>query len=145
MTSPMETDRDPGLDPTKPLEPDRSVGELVGRLSEDVGELITTQFALAKAELRHDMAEARKAATLLGAGVAAAVLTVLMLSFAAAWGLAETLDAGWAFLIVGVVYAIAAAVLLQQGRERLKETTPIGGQTVESIKEDVEWARHQTS
>ena len=145
MTSPMETGRDPVPDPTRPLEADRSMGELFGRLTEDVGELISTQFELAKAELRHDVAEARKAATLLGAGIGAAVLTVLMLSFAAAWGLAEVMDAGWAFLIVGVVYAIAAAVLLQQGRARLNEATPVAEQTVESLKEDVEWARHQTS
>ena len=68
-----------------------------------------------------------------------------MLSFAAAWGLAETMDAGWAFLIVGVVYAIAAVALVQQGRARFKDATPVAEQTVESLKEDVEWARHQTS
>lgn len=145
MTSPAGTHGDQQLDPTRPLEPDASLGELVGRLGEDVGDLISTQFELAKAELRHDVTEARKAATLLGAGIGAAVLTVLMLSFAAAWGLAEAMDAGWAFLLVGVVYAIAAAVLLQQGRARLDEAKPVGEQTVETLKEDVEWARHQTS
>jgi uncharacterized membrane protein YqjE len=145
VTSPIETQGAQGLDPTQPLEPDASLGELVGRLGEDVSELINTQFELAKAELRHDVDEARKAATLLGAGVGAAVLTVLMLSFAAAWGLAESMDAGWAFLLVGIVYAVAAAVLLQQGRSRMREAKPLGEQTVESLKEDVEWARHQTS
>jgi hypothetical protein len=144
VTSPTGTQGDQ-LDPTQPLEPDASLGELVGRLGEDVSELISTQFELAKAELRHDVADARRAATMLGAGAGAGVLALLMGSFAAAWGLAEVMDAGWAFLLVGVVYAIAAAVLLQQGRARLQETRPVGRQTVETLKEDVEWARHQTS
>ena len=145
MTSPTGTHRAEHLDPTQPLEPDASLGELVGRLGEDVSELISTQFELAKAELRHDVADARRAATMLGAGAGAAVLALLMAAFAAAWGLAEVMEPGWAFLLVGVVCALAAAVLLQQGRARLQDTKSVGELTIETLKEDVEWARHQTS
>jgi len=48
-----------------------------------------------------------------------------------------------AFLIVGLLYAIAAAVLVARGRERMKQVNPIPEQTVQTLKEDAEWARAQ--
>jgi hypothetical protein len=50
-----------------------------------------------------------------------------------------------AFLIVAVVYAVAAAVLISQGRRRLKQVNPVPQQTVETLKEDVQWAKAQKS
>jgi hypothetical protein len=60
-----------------------------------------------------------------------------------AWGLAEVVDAGWAFLIVGVVVGAAAAVLAMNGRKRLAEVRPVPDQTVDTLKEDARWARAQ--
>jgi hypothetical protein len=55
---------------------------------------------------------------------------------------------GWlAALIVTVVYAAAAAVLGLRGKERISDATPPAPtQTIESVKEDVQWAKtHATS
>jgi hypothetical protein len=55
---------------------------------------------------------------------------------------------GWlAALIVTLVYAAGAAVLALRGRERLAEAAPpTPEQTIESVKEDVQWAKtHATS
>jgi hypothetical protein len=49
-----------------------------------------------------------------------------------------------AALVVGAVYAAIAAVLYFLGRERVKEAgPPVPEQTVDSVKEDVEWAKTQ--
>ncbi len=49
-----------------------------------------------------------------------------------------------AALIVTVVWAIVAAVLVQMGRKQLKEAgPPKPEQTIETIKEDVQWAKTQ--
>ena len=148
MTSPT-SGRDVDLrdtdDPTKPVAADQSLGDLVGRLSTDVGELISTQFELAKAEIRQDLDQARRAATMLAGAAVVGLLAAVLLSFAAAWGLAEVVEPGWAFLIVGVVYVVVAAVLFQQGRERIRAATPVAEETRETLKEDVEWARQQRS
>jgi nitrate/nitrite transporter NarK len=49
-----------------------------------------------------------------------------------------------AALIVAVVYGIIAFVLVKQGQARIKRATPpVPEQTIETVKEDVEWAKTQ--
>jgi hypothetical protein len=50
-----------------------------------------------------------------------------------------------AFLIVAVLYGIAAAAMAAAGRQRLREVNPVPHRTVETIKEDVQWAKAQKS
>jgi hypothetical protein len=121
---------------------DASTAELVKELSREVSELVRQEVALAKAEMAQ---KGRQAGV--GAG---------MLSGAAVLGLAAVggsmaffilvLDAwmpAWlAALIVTVVYGAAAAVLGLRGKERIQEATPPAPErTIESVKEDVQWAK----
>jgi len=129
-------------DPTQPLEPDASLGELLARVTSDFGDLVSTQVELAKVEIKEEVSKAGKGAALLSGGAVAALMTVVTLSFAAAWGLAEVVEPGWAFLIVGVIWAIAAAVLLASGRQRITAVQPVP-ETRATIKEDVQWAQQQ--
>jgi uncharacterized membrane protein YqjE len=132
-------------DPSQPIEPDQSLGELLGRVSRDFSELVSTQVELAKVELREEIAAAGRGAGILTGGAFCAYLAVILLSFAAAWGLSEIVPEGLAFLIVGAVYAVAAAVLLPKGKERLSQVRPVPEKTAETVKEDVQWAREQMS
>jgi uncharacterized membrane protein YqjE len=132
-------------DPTQPLEPDQSLGDLLGRVSSDFSKLVSTQVELAKVEIKDEIASAGRGAGMLGGGAFCAYLAVVLLSFAAVWGLAEVVPEGVAFLIVGAVYAVAAAVLLPRGRDRLTHVRPVPEKTVETVKEDVRWAREQMS
>jgi uncharacterized membrane protein YqjE len=130
------------VDPTKPVEADRSLGELLSRLTEDFGDLVSTQVELAKVEIKEEVTRAGKGAGMLtGAGVVA-YLAVTLLSFAAAWGLAEVMPEGFAFLIVGAVWAIVAAVLYFSGRKEL-DAVRVPPQTKASIQEDIQWAKQQ--
>jgi uncharacterized membrane protein YqjE len=132
-------------DPTQPLEPDQSLGDLLGRVSHDFSDLVSTQVELAKVEIKEEIASAGRGAGLLGGGAFCAYLAVVLLSFAAAWGLSEVVPEGVAFLIVGAAYAVAAAVLLPRGKERLTRVHPVPERTAETVKEDVQWAREQMS
>jgi hypothetical protein len=122
---------------------DASLGDLFGRLSGDLSDLIRSEMELARVEVREEAAKAGRAAGLLGAGGVAAYLALTLVAMAAAWGLAELVDAGWAFLIVGVVVAAVAAVLIAAGRNRLRQVRPVPEETVETLKEDARWARAQ--
>jgi membrane protein implicated in regulation of membrane protease activity len=79
-----------------------------------------------------------------GAGVAA-WLTLLFLSLALMFALANAMDVGWAALIVAVLWAVVAAVLAALGRSRLRQATPPLQQTKETLKEDAQWAKRQSS
>jgi uncharacterized membrane protein YqjE len=132
-------------DPSQPIAPDQSLGELLGRVSRDFSELVSTQVELAKVELKEEIAAAGRGAGILTGGAFCAYLAVLLLSFAAAWGLSEVLPEGVAFVIVGAVYAVAAAVLLPKGKDKLSRVRPVPERTAQSVREDVQWAREQMS
>src|SRR5919107_2227856 len=97
-----------------------SVGELIGNISNDLSTLFRQEVELAKAEVKQEATKAGKAAGMLGAAGYAGHLTVLLLSFALVSALANVMDWGWAFLIVGVIWGIVAAVLFVNGRKKLK-------------------------
>jgi uncharacterized membrane protein YqjE len=142
MSASVESGRAP--DRAQPVEPDQSLGDLVNRMTSDVGQLLTTQIELAKVEIKEEVARAGKGAGMVGGGGLAAFIAVLLLSFALADWLGDAFDdLGWGFVAVGLLWAAAAAVLVWKGKEQITSATPIAEQTIESIKEDVEWARQQ--
>lgn len=122
-----------------------SLGDLFSRLTTDLSKLMHDEIELAKVEMKETAKEAGTAGASLGAAGVLGLMSFLMLSFAAAWGLAEVLPEGVAFVIVGAAYGIVAVALLGFGRQRLKAVKPVPEQTVETLKEDVAWARQQMS
>jgi len=148
MTMSDSTMSNPGVhrapEPGQAVDADQSLGELLSRLTGDFSQLVSTQVELAKVELKEDVARAGKGAGMFGGAAVTGILAVVLLSFAAAWGLAEVMAPGWAFLIVGVVWAAVAAVLFVSGRSRLSDLSPLSD-TQRTLKEDVRWAKRQIS
>jgi len=121
-----------------------SVGKLIGDISEDLSRLFRQEVELAKAEIRQEATKAGKAAGMLGGAAFAGYLAVLLLSFALVFGLANVIDAGWAALIVAVIWGIIGAVLYLTGRNKLKTVDPVPHRTVETVKEDAQWLKNPT-
>jgi uncharacterized membrane protein YqjE len=130
-------------DRTQPLDAEHSLGELFLKLSTDFSRLVSTQLELAKVELKEEVTHAGKGAGMLAGGGLAGYLALVLLSFAAAWGLATEMPTGVAFLIVGVVWLVIAAVLAAMGRTELKAVHPVPPHSKEALKEDIAWARQQ--
>lgn len=127
-------------------EPDVTAGELVGRITEDLGGLVSDHIQLAKYEVIEEAKKAGKAAGLLTGAALAGWLSVVMLSFALAWGLAVALDSVWlGFFVVGLIWAAVAGIAAMLGRTRLQEVEPVPDQTVTELRKDREWIREQTS
>ena len=121
----MHVRRGSTVDPvsdTEPKEPGTSLAELMGRLGDDVSSLVTTQLEIAKAEMKQEATQGAKSAGLLGGGAFAGYIAVLLLSFALAWGINDAVENAWAgFLVVGVLWGVAAAVLAATGKKKLDE------------------------
>ncbi|MFI8303167.1 phage holin family protein [Streptomyces sp. NPDC085927] len=130
--------------PTGPQEQEQSVGQLLSGVTADLQTLFRQEVELAKAEIREEGTRAGKAAGMYGGAGFAGYLVLLFLSLAAVLGLANVMDGGWAALIVAAVWAVVAAVLYQKGRARMRTVSPKPDQTVETMKENAEWARHPT-
>ena len=84
------------------------------------------------------------AAGMFGVAVIGAWLAVLFASLALAWLLDQALNTALAFLIVGVLWAVMAAVMSSVARRKVRLVEPLP-ETRETLKEDMEWARAQTS
>ena len=122
---------------------EQSIGELFGRLSQQLSALVRQEVELAKAELRDKGKRAGAGAGLIGGGgllglgaFAALTTTVILV-------LATFLDAWLAALVVTVVYAAGAAVLAMSGKKKVQAISPVPAQTVETLKEDAQWAKTQ--
>jgi hypothetical protein len=124
---------------------ERSLPQLISEMTSEISELVRKELELAKVETKAEINNAARAGGLFGGAAFAASLALLLLSFALAWGLAEAIAPGAAFLMVGVLYAAVAAVMFLVARDRAEEINPVPEQTVETLKEDVAWARARRS
>jgi uncharacterized membrane protein YqjE len=128
-----------------PRQADKSLGELFSELTGDLGRLMRQEVALARTEVKEEVGRAGKAGAMLAVGGLIAYLALMFLSFALAWLLDDVMPRSLSFLIVAVVHLIVAGVLVMQGRKRMSQVSPVPQQTVETLKEDVEWAKAQRS
>lgn len=113
----------------------QSVGELLSDVTRDLSTLMRQELELAKVEIKTEVTKAGKGAGMLGGAGFAGYMVLLFLSFALWWGLANVMDAGWAALIVAVVWAVIAAVLAVVGRSTLKRVNPKPERTLDTAKE----------
>jgi VIT1/CCC1 family predicted Fe2+/Mn2+ transporter len=125
---------------------ERPIGEVAKELTSDLSLLMRQEIELAKAEMTQKGRTAAPGLGMLGgAGVVAlcaagAITAFLVLVFSLF--LPEWLAA----LIVGVGLAAVTYVLVRQGKERVADAgKPVPEQTIETVKEDVEWAKTRAS
>ena len=133
----------PGVDPTQEDLRNRSIAELLKQLSQETTTLVRQELELAKAEVAEKGKKAGVGAAMFGAAGAAglatlgaftAFLILVLNTFMAAW---------LAALIVTIVYGAIAGVLALQGKQKVQEASPpVPEQTVETVKEDIEWAKN---
>lgn len=124
---------------------EQSLAALLRQLSEQSSKLVRQELELAKAELTEKGKQAGAGAGLLTGGAILAWFAFGTLTAAIIAALATGMATWLAALIVTVVYAAGAAALALAGKNRLAEATPPAPQTVETIKEDVQWAKTQST
>jgi hypothetical protein len=99
----------------------------------------------ARVELSEEVVKGVKVTAALSASALVGLVALVFVSSAAAWGLAEVMAPGWAFLVVAAVQLAVAGVLFLVGRRQAAEVDPVPHQTVETLKEDAQWAKNPTS
>lgn len=124
---------------------DRSVGEIVSDVSQNLSTLIRQEMDLAKTEMKQEVAKAGKGAGLLGGAGLSGYFVLLFLSVALFYALDEVIPDWASALIVAALWGIVAAVLALTGRKAIKETNPQLPETQQTLKEDAQWARAQKS
>lgn len=124
---------------------DTSVGQLVNEIAGDLSRLLHEEVELAKAEIKQQTTRAAKGAGMLGGAGYAGHVALLLGSLAVVFAFRHVMDLAWAALLMTVVWAIVGAVLYVTGRKHLRTASLKPEKSIDSLKEDAEWARHPTS
>ena len=123
----------------------RSLGELFGDLAQNTGTLVRQEVELAKTEMTQKATRVGKDIGFLLAGGAVAYAGLLAILAAIAIGLGQLGVPWWiAALLVGVVVAGLGGFLVMRGLSALRQETAVPQQTIETLKEDAEWAKAKT-
>ena len=128
---------------------DRPIGELVKELAGQTSTLVRQEIQLAQAEISTKGKLAGRGAGMLAGAAVAGLLALTALTAVLIAALDTAMPLWLAALIVTVLWGaigavLAAAALAQVGRKALQSATPPVPQTVETVKEDIQWAKTQT-
>jgi hypothetical protein len=124
---------------------DRSLGELFTELSDKTSTLIRKEIELARHEVTRSAETVARNSALMVAGGLIAYLGALVVLIGFGWLLVEAgLDAWLAFLLVGGITAAVGVFLAYRGMQSMKKVSVVPERTVETIRQDVEWAKDQT-
>ncbi len=123
---------------------ERGIGELVKDLANQTSTLVRQAIQLAQAEVTQKGKLAGKGAGMLGAAAVAALLGLGALTAVLIIALDGALPLWLAALIVTVLWLAIAGVLAMSGKKALERARPPVPQTVETVKEDIQWAKTQT-
>lgn len=126
-------------------EDERSLGDLFSELTEQLQALLKKEVELARMELQEQVSRAAKGAAMFAVAGVMGLLAAVLLSFAAAWGAAEVIPTGLAFLAVGLIYLAVAGLLFAQGRKKLAGFKPVPAQAMQTLQQDVQTAKSSLS
>jgi predicted lipid-binding transport protein (Tim44 family) len=108
----------------------------------DTTVLVRQEIDLAKVEMAQKGKQASFAGAMFGGAGVVALLALGALTVCLIAALATGMQAWLAALIVAIVYAAVSGALVIAGRARVRKiATLVPEETIETVKEDVQWAR----
>jgi type IV secretory pathway TrbD component len=119
-----------------------SAAELVKQLSEQTSRLVRQEVELAKAELTVKGKRAGVGAGMFGGAGVSGLYALGALTAAAIAALALAVATWLAALIVAVIWAAIAGVMALTGKSKVQQAMPpVPRDSVDSVKEDVQWTK----
>lgn len=122
---------------------ERTIGDLFADLTADLRVLVRQEVALARAEVSDKVSHLGRDAATIAIGGVLAFVGLQALVATAILALSLVLPAWLSALIVGAVLALVGGLLAWRGYQDLRERGVVPQETVESLKEDAQWAKEQ--
>jgi uncharacterized membrane protein YqjE len=121
------------------------IGELTRQLADQTGRLVRDEIRLARAELTEKAKRYGRAGGMLGAAIVILLLAAIAFTMFLIYLVGLAMPLWTSALVVGAAYGVVGLGLALVGKRQLDAArTPVPEQTVESVKEDVEWLRTRT-
>ncbi len=120
---------------------DRSFSDVLENIVGNVQGIIRSEVRLAKAEIREEAAVAGRAAGIAGLGAVLSFYAAGFLLLTCLYALELTVAPWLAALIMMLVVGGIAAAVVRAGIQGLKRVHARPDKTIDTIKENVEWAK----
>ena len=122
---------------------EKPLGELFADLAREVGALVRGEIALARVELAEKASRVGKDVGFLAAGALVAYAGFLVLLGGIVLTLALLIPLWVSALVVGVVVLAIGGALVQRALVDLRRAELAPRRTMETLRDDVEWAKEQ--
>lgn len=130
---------------------------LLGRLGDNVMQLVDTKLSLVKVELKEDASFYARNGALTAVGAMVALIGFALLNVAVAFFISNLFanDAattaerftptsyGFGFLITGVIYIVVGGVMVLVMKNRLAAYNPVPTTTLDEIRKDKQWLKNE--
>jgi len=120
-----------------------TLGDLFTSLTSDLTTLVRKEIDLARTETMEKVTGVTRNVVMMVAGGLVAYAGLIALIMGAIFLLDQSLSLWVSALIVGIIVVIIGAILLMVGKSSLSSMTVVPEKTVESMKENTEWAKEQ--
>ena len=121
----------------------RTMSEVLQDIVANIQEIVRSEFRLAKVEIHEETTKAIRSSIPLVIGVLLSLYALGFILLAIVHALSLVVDAWLAALIVGVGVLVVSMILVSVGRKRFKQVKVVPEKTVDTVKENVQWAKHQ--
>jgi cell division protein FtsW (lipid II flippase) len=118
---------------------------MISGLLKDLQDLVRGEVALAKAEIKEDVSTAGKGVAAMATAAFFGLTGFIFLMLGLTYLLNIWMRMWIAATIVGVLLVVIAAVLGMSGKKKLSASSLKPEQTIDSLKEDQQWAKAQIS
>jgi len=124
---------------------DRSLGELFSELSQQTSTLIQKEIQLARHEVVRSATEMGRNAALIGVGGVLAYAGFIVLLIGIGWLLTDLGLPIWlSMLLVGIVVIAIGGFLAWRAVQQIRAAKLVPEKTIETIQDNVHWAKEQT-
>jgi uncharacterized membrane protein YqjE len=120
-----------------------NVGSMIGGIIEDLQGIVRGEVQLAKTELKEEAGQMGKGAGMAGAGVFFGLIGFIFLMLGVTYLLNKWMQMWIAAGLVGLILVIIAAILVMNGKKQISDASLAPQKTIDSVKEDKEWASRQ--
>ena len=125
-------------------DPQGSIGDALKDVIHDLQEMVRAEVRLARAEVREELGKARQGAVLLTVAGVASLLALSLVLLAAVFALATIWPLWAAALVVGGATALVGGMLGSVGVRRLRTIRMTPKKTMQTVKENIQWAKTRT-
>jgi len=129
-----------------------SLPNLLGRLGDDVMQLINSQLALFKVEIKEEASAYARHATFIAVGGAVAAIGFALLNVAIAFGVSTLFaranfsqPASYAlgFVVTGVFYLLVGGIVVLAMKNRLAKQQLVPPMTAQELRKDKQWLKSE--